>query len=131
VRLETNQTTLFNVMRAFWKRCLKAQEARDGLQPVIAFVGRRQQPYPGVGHTAWAPVIELIGWVPRDKVPPIALREPTVKPPATLDSQVKFALLEAQRADPEPEPARAKTKATAAPKRGSLKEPPDDDISEL
>jgi hypothetical protein len=130
VRLETNQTTLFNVVRALWNHCLKAKEARDGLQPVIAVVGRREQSYPGVGRTVWAPVIELIGWVPRDKVPPIALREPTVKPPAALDSQVKFALLEAQRADPEPQPSRAKTKATAAPKVGSLKELLDDEIPE-
>ena len=79
----------------------------------------------------YAPVIELLDWVPRDKVPPFALREPTVKPPAALDNQVKFALLEARPADREPAPSRAKAKGAAAPKRGSLKETLDDEIPEL
>jgi hypothetical protein len=131
VRLETNTTTFRNAVLALWDRCLTAKEASDGLQPVIAFVGRRERPYPGLGRTFWAPIIDVIHWVPRDKVPPFALREPTVKPPAALDSQVKSALLEARRPDPEPVPSRAKAKAAAVPNRGSLKELLDDEIPEL
>src|SRR6516162_1110099 len=81
----------------------------------------------GILGYGWAPVVELIGWVPRDKVPPIALREPTVKPPAALDSQVKFALLEAQRPDPAPAPSREKA-AAAATKPDALEDPLDNGL---
>jgi hypothetical protein len=67
-----------------------------------------------------APVIDIIGWVPRDKVPPFALREPTVKAPLALDSQVRCALLGA------PKQTRGKTNT----KRGSLGDFIDDEIPE-
>jgi hypothetical protein len=133
VRLETNRAIFRNAVLALWKSCLEEKEASDGLQPVIAFVGRRERFIKNLGKMFYAPVIELIGcgWVPRDKVPAFALRAPTVMPPAALDGQVKFALLEAPRPGPEPAPSRAKAKAGVAQERGSLKELLDDEIPEL
>jgi hypothetical protein len=47
-----------------------------------------------IGKVYWTPVISIIGWLPRDKIPAVAAREPTVKSPVALDSQVRHALLE-------------------------------------
>src|SRR6202012_1503089 len=104
LRLETNAVIFFNAINALWNYCRTFEEATAGLQPIVEFVGRRERFIKKVGKMFYAPVIELLDWVPRDKVPPFALREPTVKPPAALDNQVKFALLEARPADREPAP---------------------------
>ena len=100
VRLETNGAILRGTTSAVWDRCRTFKEASDGLQPVIDFVDRREQSFEAIGRTFWAPLVDIVGWVPRDKVPPFALREPTVQPPAELDSQIHFALLNAPRPEP-------------------------------
>ena len=99
---------------------------------VIGFVDRRAQTYAALGKTFFAPVIDIIGWVPREKVTPFALREPTVKPPAALDVQIKHALLNAPRPQLAPVRARGKAKRRAAAlKRGDLDEILNDEIPEL
>jgi hypothetical protein len=56
----------------------------------------------------------ICGWVPRDKVPAFALREPTVKPALAIDSQVRHALLEHLHRE---EPARTRGKAKPSPSK--------------
>jgi hypothetical protein len=67
-------------------------------------------------------VIDIIGWLPRDKVPPFAMRAPTVTAPAALDSQVRFALLGT--------PKQTRGKSSEAAKPGSLGDILDDEIPE-
>jgi hypothetical protein len=130
VRLETNSAIFRSAVSAIWDRSCTFKEGTDGLQPVIDFVDRREQTFAAIGKTFWAPIVDIVGWVPRDKVPPFALREPTVQPPAALDNQVKFALLNA----PEPEPevrTRRKAKPAATLKCGALDESLDDEVPEF
>jgi len=142
LRLETNQKTLLRAVSNVWDQARTFKEAAEGLIPIIHFTDRREQPYPAIGRTFWCPIIIIITWVPREKVPPFALREPTVKPPPVLDSQVRFALLEAQPA-PQPAPqrdaaTRTRSKQPRKPnepskpaERGALDDFLDDEIPEL
>jgi hypothetical protein len=131
VRLETNGAIFRGAVAGIWERCWDHKEASDGLQPVIDFVDRREQSFEAIGRTFWAPIIALIGWCERNRVSSFALREPTVKPPAALDSQVKFALLNTPRPEPEPVRTRGKAKtAAAASKPDNLKDILDDDLPE-
>jgi hypothetical protein len=129
VRLETNGSMFLRAICALWDKCRMYKEASDGMQPVIHFIGRYERHVEAVGRTFWVPTIEIIGWMPRDKTP-FSLREPTVKPPLALDSQVAFGLLNAPRQE-EPVRSRGKAKAAAAPKGSSLGELLDDEIPEL
>jgi hypothetical protein len=131
-RLETNAAILRTAISAVWDQCRTFKEAAQGQQPIIHFVDRQERLIRSVGKTFWAPVISILGWVERDRVPPFALREPTVKPPPALDSQVRHPLLEQLR----PEPARTKGKGAgkgkgAPPKRDTLNDMLDDEIPEL
>ena len=122
LRLETNQATFMRAVSELWDRARTFKEAADGLQPVVHFVDRRERFYKQIGKTFMLPMIDIIGWVPRDKVPTFASRPPTVQAPAALDSQVRFALLGA------PKPPRGKAGEPA--KRGSLNDPLDDENPE-
>ena len=44
-------------------------QAAEGLQPVVWFVDRVPVPVKAVNKTFFGPVIKVIGWVERDKVP--------------------------------------------------------------
>jgi hypothetical protein len=131
VRLETNASLFRQAVSNTWDHCRAFKEAAEGLVPVVHFVDRREVLIRQIGKMFWQPVIRVISWVPRDKVPPFALREPTVKPPAALDSQVRHALLEhLQREEP------SKGKGKAPLKRGAHNEYlddklPDDPIPDL
>jgi hypothetical protein len=135
LRLETAGAMFRKAIVAVWDRCRTFKEASEGLQPVVFFIDRRNRLVKAVGKTFWEPIIDIIGWVPRDKVPPFALRAPTVKPPVALDSQVSHALL-GHLKQKALAPSRGKAKPGAALKRGSLNEflddrLPDDPIPEL
>jgi hypothetical protein len=136
LRLESNQTTVVRAISALWDR---ARTLAEGLQPLIHFTDRREQFYRRIGKTFWAPVIDLIIGVPRDKVPAFALREPTVTAPLALDNQVRFALLGAPERDIETRdhesldrnhPKQPRSKSRGPAKRGSLNDFLDDDIPE-
>ena len=131
LKLETNGAMFRGAVSAVWDRCGTFAEASDGLQPVINFVDRREQAFATLGKSFWVPIIDIIGWVTRDKVPPFALREPTVKPPAALDVQLKHALLNAPRPEQIPVRSQGKVKAPAPLKRGALEEILDDELPEL
>jgi hypothetical protein len=134
LRLETNAAILRTAVSGVWDQCRRFKEAAAGLQPVIHFAGRREHVVRSVGKTFWAPVITIAGWVSRDKVPAFAAREPTVKPPLALDSQVRHALLEHLR-PPEPGKGKPGGKARPAgkdkpgsPKRSALEDLLNDEI---
>jgi hypothetical protein len=135
LRLETNGAMFRNAVVAVWDRCQTFKEASEGLQPVVFFIDRRERLVKPVSKTFWEPVIDIINWVPRDKVPPFALRAPTVKPPLAIDAQVSHALL-GHSQQKTLAPPRGKGRSSAALKRGSLNEflndrLPDDPIPEL
>ena len=39
-------------------------------------------------------MIDVVGWLYRDKIPPFAARQITVEPPIALDSQTAFSALQ-------------------------------------
>jgi hypothetical protein len=127
LRLETNATLFRTAVSSLWDHCRTFAEAAQGLQPVIHFVDRQERLIKSIGKVFLAPVVTVIGWVPREKCPTFVLREPTVKPPLAIDSQLMHALLEHLHRE-EPKPARGKTKTGAALKRGSLDELLNDEI---
>jgi hypothetical protein len=145
LRFETNGAIFRGAISSLWDNCRSYKEASEGLQPVIHFVDRVERPIRAIGKTFWAPVIKIIGWVPRDKVPCFAARQPTVKPPIAIDLQVRHALLEHLQQTPEqqkPEPARqeaparARTRSKPAPPRTPIEQYlddtlPDDPVPEL
>jgi hypothetical protein len=152
LRLQTNAALFLGAIRAVWDQYRTYKEAAEGLVPIVHFVDSYQRFVKAVGKNFWVPVGRIIGFGQRDKVPPFALREPTVKPwpPQALDSQVNFALLEGpstgvrQRlaaklgddtaATPtESESAKPKrgAKRSEPPKRGSLNDFLDDEIPDL
>jgi hypothetical protein len=116
LRLETNAAIFRTAISTVWDYCRTLAESSQGQQPVVHFVDRREHFVKAVGKTFWAPIIKVVGWVPRDKVPSFALREPSVKPPAVIDSQVRHALLE--HLNQPPKRGRAKAKSSA-PEQGA------------
>ena len=132
LRLESNQSTLFKTVVDLWDRARTFTESSQGLQPVVHFIDRRERVYRQIGKTFWAPVIDIVGWLQRSQIPTFAAREPTVKAPLALDSQVRFALLGPPERNNEardhPKQSRGKSRGPA--KRGSLNEVIDDEIPE-
>jgi hypothetical protein len=96
----------------------------EGLQPVVCFADRVPVQVKAVNKTFSGPVIKVIGWVERDKVPGWRERAPTVSPPAAPP------LLPASSAPAAPAvktPSKAKTKA----KKAAAKPGPDDPLADL
>ena len=118
LRLETNGAIFRQAVTAVWDQARFEPQAAEGLQPVVCFVNRVPVPIKAVNKTFSGPVIKVIGWVERSKVPGWATREPTVAPPAAPP------LLAASSA-PAPTPATpaAKTPSKVKPKakRGAAK----------
>jgi hypothetical protein len=83
-RIETCATLCRNALVDIVAKCLKEPSAVEGLQPVIQFTGNTPVLIKALGRTFYAPVIERIGWIDRNKVPGWADRAPTVPPPAAL-----------------------------------------------
>jgi hypothetical protein len=80
--LETTAAIFRQAVVAIWDECRSRPEAAEGLQPVIRFVDRVPVPAKAVNKTFSGPVIKIVGWVERDKVPGWRERAPTVSPPA-------------------------------------------------
>ena len=97
-------------------------QAAEGLQPVVCFVDRVSVPVKAVNKTFFGPVIKIVGWVERDKVPGWAARTPTVLPPAAPP------ILPAPSA---PAPATPAVKKPAKVKKGAAKPGPDDPLADL
>jgi hypothetical protein len=121
LRLETNAAIFRQAVIAVWDECRTKAEAAEGLQPVIRFVDRVPVLVKAVNKTFFGPVIKVIGWVERSKVPGWATREPTVAPPAAPP------LLAASSAPAPATPAAKKpTKINSKAKRSAPKPGPDD-----
>jgi hypothetical protein len=117
LRLETNAAIFRQAVSSVWDQARFAQEAIDGLQPVICFVDRVDVPIKSVGKTFQGPVIKIVAWTKRDNVPGWKERAATVPPPAAPP-------LLAAVSTPTPVvtgPAKAKLK----PPRGAAKPGPD------
>ena len=122
VRLETNAAIFRQAIASVWDQCRVEPQAAEGLQPVVCFVDRVPVPVKAVNKTFFGPVIKVIGWVERSKVPGWATREPTVTPPAAPP------LLPAPSA---PAPATPAAKKPAKAKRAATKPAPDDPLADL
>jgi hypothetical protein len=121
VRLETNAAIFRQAVASVWDRCRVEPQAAEGLQPVVRFVDRLPVPVKAVNKTFFGPVIEVIGWVERTKVPGWANREPTVLPPAAPP------ILPAASAQTAAAPAKKPVKA----RKGAAKPGPDDPLADL
>ena len=128
LRLETNAAIFRQAIANVWDKARFEPQAAEGLQPVVCFVNRVPVPVKAVNKTFSGPVIKVIGWVERDKVPGWRERVPTVSPPATPP------LLPASSA-PTPAPAtpavKTPSKAKTEAKQGAAKPGPDDPLSDL
>ena len=82
VRVETNATLFREAIANVWDKCRFEPQAAEKLQPVICFADRVSKLVKQVGKTFYTPVIKIVGWVERDRVPGWAARTPTVLPPA-------------------------------------------------
>jgi hypothetical protein len=121
-RLETNAAIFRQAIASVWDQCRVEPQAAEGLQPVVCFVDRVPVPVKAVNKTFFGPVIKVIGWVERSKVPGWATREPTVTPPAPPP------LLAASSAPARATPA---VKKPAKVKKGAAKPGPDDPLADL
>ena len=92
------------------------------MQPVICFVDRVAIPVKAVNKSFCGPVIKIVGWVERDKVPGWAARTPTVLPPEAPP------ILPAPSAPALATPA---VKKPAKVKKGAAKPGPDDPLADL
>jgi hypothetical protein len=91
------------------------------LQPVIRFTGRVSVFIKALKKSFYRPVIEIVGWVERDRVPGWAARTPTVLPPSAPP------ILTA----PAPAPATRGVKKPVKVKKGAAKPGPDDPPADL
>ena len=121
VRLETNATIFRQAVTNVWDRCRFEPQATEGLQPVVRFVDRIAIQVKAVNKTFSGPVIKIVGWVERDKVPGWAARTPTVSPPEAPP------ILPAPSA---PTPA-APAKKPVKDRKGAAKPGPDDPLADL
>ena len=82
LRLETNAAIFRQAVASVWDQCRVEPQAAEGLQPVVRFVDRVSIQFKAVNKTFSGPVVKIVGWVERVKVPGWAARTPTVSPPA-------------------------------------------------
>ena len=82
LRLETNATIFRTAVANVWDKARVEPEVLKGLQPVIRFVDRVAIPVKAVNKTFFGPVINIIGWTERDKVPGWAERDADRRLPA-------------------------------------------------
>jgi hypothetical protein len=121
VRLETNAAIFRQAVASVWEECRAEPQAAEGLQCVVRFDDRVSIPVKAVNKTFFGPVIKIVGWVERDKVPGWAARTPTVSPPAAPP------ILTAPSA---PAPATPAVKKPAKAKRAAAKPSPSDPIAD-
>jgi hypothetical protein len=121
LRLETNAKIFRDAVTSVWDKARFEPQAAEGLQPVVCFADRVPVSVKAVNKTFSGPVIKVIGWVERTKVPGWANREPTVAPLTAPP------LLSASSAQTAAAPAKKPVKA----RKGAAKPGPDDPLSDL
>jgi hypothetical protein len=132
-RLESTAAYVRAAVEKVWREYAREPEASQGMLPVIRFVGaRRTSPPRFPNKTYYPPIIERVGFVPRERVPEFAAKERTVPLPVLVqnDSQLATAM-RARLEAPRRETSAPKSKKTGRPSRleddldDSL---PDDDV---
>jgi hypothetical protein len=123
LRLETNAKMFREAVDSIWDAAKSDQPgAAADQQPVIRFIGRVLVPSKALKKSFYRPVIEIIGWVERDRVPGWAARTPTVLLPSAP------LILPAQSAPASASPA---VKKPAKAKKANAKPAPDDPPADL
>jgi hypothetical protein len=122
LRLETNATIFRDAIANVWDKSRFEPQAAEKLQPVICFADRVSKLVKQVGKTFYTPVIKIVGWIERDKVPVWREREPTVLPPKALPILPAPSALA---------PATPAVKKPAKVKKGAAKPGPDDPLADL
>jgi hypothetical protein len=126
LRLETNASLFRIAITRVWECAAFDQQAVSGQQPVIRFEGKTAVAIKAVGKTFQSPIIKIIGWVERDKVPGWAARTPTVAAPSAPP------LLAASAEAKIPAPETSAAKKPAKTKKGTTKKPdPNDSLDGL
>jgi hypothetical protein len=92
IRCETLGTMFRDPLVGFFGRVRGAKEAEEGQVPVACFAGSCERTIKSVGKSFVTPLVSLVGWIPRDKIPPFAVRPPTV-PKASPLSGAEWTLL--------------------------------------
>jgi hypothetical protein len=128
LRVETNGAIFRQAVTAVWDQARFEPQAAEGLQPVVCFADRVPVQVKAVNKTFSGPVIKVIGWVERSKVPGWATREPTVAPPAASP-----LLTASSPAPPAPVtlPPKKPTKAKPRVNQGAAKPGPDGPLSDF
>ena len=119
LRIETNAAIFRQAISSIWDQCRIAEQAIRGEQPVIRFVDRVDVPIKSLGKTYYGPVVQVVSWWERNKVPGWQERTPTVPLPAAPP------LLAASSA-PAPAPSTPAAKKPAKVRKGAAKPGPDD-----
>jgi hypothetical protein len=123
LRLETNAKMFREAVDSIWDAAKSdPRAAAADQQPIIRFIGRVLVPSKALKKSFYRPVIEIVGWVERNKVPGWADRTPTV------------SLLAAPPILPPPSapaPATPVVKRPAKAKRAAAKRGPDDPPADL
>jgi hypothetical protein len=125
LRLETNAKIFRDAVTAVWDKARVEPQAAEGLQPIIRFIDRVSIPVKAVGKTFQGPIIKILDWVKRDKIPGWAARTPTVSPPAALPA---LPASTAPAAPMAPAALRSVKKPAKGSKRGTTKPDPDDPL---
>ena len=136
LRLEACSAYVKGAVGRIFQLYARAPEAANGLVPVIRFVDSQPvtpKRYPN--KTYYAPRIDLVGCLPREKIPEFAAMEPTVPLPAAItnDSQLA-AVLRAKLEGPKPEKEIPKPRSTGRKSKNSKGVPfeiPDDDLEDF
>jgi hypothetical protein len=81
VRFETNAQLFRTALLGVWERALATEEAARGEVPVIRFVGATEVHIRAVNKTFYSPIIKIVGFIPRDQVPPWTSKPMTVALP--------------------------------------------------
>jgi hypothetical protein len=103
-RLEATSQYLKAAIRLIWNEYSTSKEGAEGLMPVVRFTGTKTVTPPKYPNKRYlAPIIERVGFMPREAVPEFAAMEPTNPLPVYVEnnSQLVSALrakLEAPKA---------------------------------
>jgi hypothetical protein len=148
LRIETCGALFRDAIDGVCSQAKVCKEARNGLVPVVQFADRLSKSYDA--GTYWAPMIILVGWLPRVQIACFAAREPTVRgddsfanspkmiaasppTPSILDTQLRAHLAQpplrfVRPTDPPAEKPKVALKRGDDIKRASLDKDLDDSI---
>jgi hypothetical protein len=139
---ETSASNLMRVISNVWDQCKRYEEFYKGFEPVWFFVDRFERPEPSVDKIFWLPIIEIIAWIERLKLPfvnyPVTVPLLTARPSLEDMRAPSMTLITPRQSrEPEvlPEPPKAprSPKVIRAPKAPAepIADVPDDEIPDL